>query len=283
MRHCEILELVTINPGRHLIHSGPLFKMKRGHVSMRQHQENIDPSHTSPYVIHPCYGLLFNDYFIITKSASIHTANLHDLDQVFKLYQTLPRTSNEDDDGDKSGDNIQQSFVPFLQISDSEEYDLHDSFSIKYNLGTVTFMCKNALSKNQWLEMFASVLYPQERRNRQYVQQPFKEEFYSEEWITDSEENLINLLAERNFNEALALILRARKYTQDFIAKHSQQTMTFVVDYIKIVRNKEQTLCQLIEKEIQNVCERVRSIKLLKNYFHHVQILEQLSYVPKAW
>ncbi|CAF4941941.1 unnamed protein product, partial [Rotaria sp. Silwood2] len=47
-------------------------------------------------------------------------------------------------------------------------------------------MCKKALSKNQWLEMFASVLYPQERRNRQYVQQPFKEEFYSEEWITDS-------------------------------------------------------------------------------------------------
>ncbi len=173
-------------------------------------------------------------------------------------------------------------------------------------------MCENAQSKKHWLEMFESALYPRQRRGsllytdsgrisasstasssstisdrspvqQQQQQQLFEEEFYSEDWIPNTHENLIILLAERNFDEALALILRARKYVRQFLQKHSQQTMHFVDEYIKGVQIKEQELCKLIEKEIQNICERGCSTNLLKHYYHHIQTLKQLGYVPKAW
>jgi hypothetical protein len=170
-------------------------------------------------------------------------------------------------------------------------------------------MCENAQSKKHWLEMFESALYPQQRRGSllytdagrlsaspsstsssigerapiQQQQQLFEEDFYSDEWITNTQENLIILLAERNFDEALALILRARKYVRQFLTTHSQQTMPFVDEYVKSVQIKEQELCKLIEKEIQNICERGCSTNLLKHYYHHIQTLKQLGYVPKAW
>jgi hypothetical protein len=168
-------------------------------------------------------------------------------------------------------------------------------------------MCENAQSKKHWLEMFESALYPRQRRGSLLYtdserlsaspssssssindrlssqQQPFEEEFYSDDWITNTQENLTILLAERNFDKALTLILRARKYIRQFLAEHSQQTMHFVDEYIKCVQIKEQELCKLIEKEIQNICERGCSTNLLKHYYHHIQTLKQLGYVPKAW
>jgi hypothetical protein len=164
-------------------------------------------------------------------------------------------------------------------------------------------MCENAQSKKHWLEMFESALYPRQRRGSllytdserlsassssindrlSIQQQPFEEEFYSDDWITNTQENLTILLAERNFDKALTLILRARKYIRQFLAEHSQQTMHFVDEYIKGVQIKEQELCKLIEKEIQNICEHGCSTNLLKHYYHHIQTLKQLGYVPKAW
>jgi hypothetical protein len=170
-------------------------------------------------------------------------------------------------------------------------------------------MCENAQSKKHWLEMFESALYPRQRRGsllytdtrrlsaspsssisdrspvqQQHEQQLFEEEFYSEDWITNTQENLIILLAERNFDEALSLILRARNHVRQFLAQYSQQqTMHFVDEYVKSVQIKEQELCRLIEKEIQNICERGCSTNLLKHYYHHIQTLKQLGYVPKAW
>jgi transcriptional accessory protein Tex/SPT6 len=167
-------------------------------------------------------------------------------------------------------------------------------------------MCENAQGKKHWLEMFESALYPRQRRGsllytnsdrlsaspssindkspvQQQQQQPFEEDFYSDDWITNTQENLTILLAERNFDEALALILRARKHVREFLAEHSQQTTQFVDEYVKNVQIKEQELCKLIEKEIQNICERGCSTNLLKHYYHHIQTLKQLGYVPKAW
>jgi len=171
-------------------------------------------------------------------------------------------------------------------------------------------MCENAQSKKHWLEMFESALYPRQRRGsllytdtrrlsaspsssstsdrspvqQQQEQQLFEEEFYSEDWITNTQENLIILLAERNFDKALTLILRARDHVRKFLTQYSQQqTMHFVDEYVKGVQIKEQELCRLIEKEIQNICERGCSTNLLKHYYHHIQTLKQLGYVPKAW
>jgi hypothetical protein len=192
-----------------------------------------------------------------------------------------------------------------IQIINDKDDLVRNSFTIKYNLEILTMMCDNAQSKKHWLEMFESVLYPKQRRgsllytnvdrlsatsmltNNQRTmeqqQQPFEEEFYSDDWISDTQENLTILLAERNFDQALALIVRARQYARQFLVRHSQQAVPFVDEYIKNVQIKEQELCRSIEKEIQNICERGCSTNLLKHYYHHIQTLKQLGYVPKAW
>jgi hypothetical protein len=259
-------------------------------------------------VTHQCYGLLCTDYFIVAKSTNIRTATAYDVDQVIKLHQTSSGINNN-----RNIDQHKQIQLSAIQIINIKDDVLRNSFSIKHNLETLTMMCENAQSKKHWIEMFESALYPKQRRGsllytdsgrlsaspssssignrssfqqqqqQQQQQQPFEEEFYSEDWITNTQENLIILLAERNFDEALALILRARKYIRQFLAQHSQQTMHFVDEYVKGVQMKEQELCKLIEKEIQNICERGCSTNLLKHYYHHIQTLKQLGYVPKAW
>jgi hypothetical protein len=299
------LGLVASNPDRRLIHSGKLLEVKLENLPAK-HQNKGNSSTKSPasYVTHQCYGLLFTDYFIIAKSTNIRTATAYDVDQVLKLHEMSNGIhNNRHTDQNKQ---IQSSAIQIVNVKDDV---LRNSFSIKHNLETIIMMCDNAQSKKHWLEMFESVLYPRQRRGsllytdskrisaspssssinnrspvqQQQQQQPFEEEFYSEDWITNTHENLIILLAERNFDEALELILRGRKYVRQFLAKNSQQTMHFVDEYVKGVQVKEQELCKLIEREIQNICERGCSTNLLKHYYHHIQTLKQLGYVPKAW
>ena len=257
------------------------------------------------YVTHQCYGILCTDYFVIAKSSNIRTATAYDVDQVINLHQTSTGMNSNRHTGQNK--QIQSSAIQIINVKDDV---LRNSFTIKYNFETVTMMCENAQSKKHWLEMFESALYPRQRRGsllytdagrlsaspssassmsprspiqQQQQQQLFEEDFYSDEWITNTQENLVILLAERNFDEALALILRARQYVRQFLANHPQQTMPFVDEYVKGVQIKEQELCKLIEKEIQNICERGCSTNLLKHYYHHIQTLKQLGYVPKAW
>lgn len=291
--------LVTANNDRRLIYSGKLHEVKLENLPTKASAKTIAASaKASSYVTHPCYGLLFTDYFIIAKSTNIRTATAYDVDQVLKLHQTSSAISTS-----RSPDQHKPMISSALQVTNDKDDLVRNSFSIKHNLETFTLMCDNAQSKKHWLEMFESVLYPKQRRgsllytdsdrpsaspssttsDRSMIQQPFEEEFYSDEWITNTQENLTILLAERNFDEALALILRARKYARQFLGKHSQQAVLFVDEYVKGVQMKEQELCRLIEKEIQNICERGCSTNLLKHYYHHIQTLKQLGFVPKAW
>jgi hypothetical protein len=149
-------------------------------------------------------------------------------------------------------------------------------------------MCENAQSKKHWLEMFESALYPRQRRGSLLYTDTRRLSASPSSSTSDrspvQQQNLIILLAERNFDKALTLILRARDHVRKFLAQYSQQqTMHFVDEYVKGVQIKEQELCRLIEKEIQNICERGCSTNLLKHYYHHIQTLKQLGYVPKAW
>ena len=91
------------------------------------------------------------------------------------------------------------------------------------------------------------------------------------------------LLAERNLQQALKLILQARKYAKDFLSQHKQQSLPFVDDYIKNIQEKEQDLRRIVEKEILSMCEHGCSTNLLKHYYQRIEILKQLGYVPKAW
>jgi hypothetical protein len=294
--------LVLANPDRRLIHSGKLLEVKLENLPTKNPNKGNSASKSpASYVTHQCYGLLCTDYFIIAKSANIRTATAYDVDQVIKLHETSSgMNKNRNTDHHKD---MQSSAIQIVNVKDDI---LRNSFSIKHNIEILTMMCENAQSKKHWLEMFESALYPRQRRGSllytdsgrlsaspsstisdrssiQQQQQPFEEDFYSDDWITNTQENLIILLAERNFDEALTLILRARKYVRQFLAEHSQQTMHFVDEYVKGVQMKEQELCKLIEKEIQNICERGCSTNLLKHYYHHIQTLKQLGYVPKAW
>ena len=301
MLHCQSLGLVSSNPERHLIHSGKLREVKLEKLPTKsQNKGNSTTKTPSSYVTHECYCLLFSDYFIVAKSTNIRTATAYDVGQVLKLHQTSDGINNN-----RNADQHQQNQSSAIQIITVKDDDIRNSFSIKHNFETLTMMCENAQSKKQWLEMFDSALCPRPRRgsllytesgdlsasssltmnDRSSVQrqQLFEEEFYSEDWVTNTQENLTILLAERNFDEALTLILRARKYVQQFSTKYSQQTIQFAEEYLKSVHIKEQELCRLIEKEIQNICERGCSTNLLKHYYHHIQILKQLGYVPKAW
>jgi hypothetical protein len=137
--------------------------------------------------------------------------------------------------------------------------------------------------------MFESALYTNTRRFsalpaiQTQQEQVFEEEFFSEDWVTNTQENLIILLAERNYDQALTLILQARKYSEKFLTENQQQSIPFVDDYIKSVQEKEQDLSKLIEKEILYISERGFSTNLLKHYYHHIEILKQLGYIPKSW
>ena len=306
LHHCQSLGLVTANPDRQLIHSGKLSEVKLENLpTKQQHKSNSANKTPTSYVTHQCYALLCTDYFIIAKSSNIRTATAYDVDQVINLHQISSSiNSNSRSNTNQQHKQMQTSAIQIVNVKDDV---LRNSFSIKYNLETLTLMCENAQSKKHWVERFESALYPKHRRGsllytdsrrlslspsstsqtspiqQQAQQQLFEEDFYSDEWITNTHENLIILLAERNFDQALALILRARKYVRDFLAQHPQQTLPFVDEYIKGVQIKEQELCKLIEKEIQNICERGCSTNLLKHYYHHIQTLKQLGYVPKAW
>lgn len=293
--------MVTGNSDRQLIHSGKISEVKLENLPTKpQHKSTSANKPPTSYVTHQCYALLCSDYFILAKSNNIRTATAYDVDQVINLHQISSNMNNNRSNNKQ----IQTSAIQIVNVKDDV---LRNSFSIKYNLETLTLMCENAQSKKHWLEMLESALYPKQRRgsllytdsrrlsmspssasNTSPVQQTpeqqlFEEDFYADEWITNTHENLIILLAERNFDEALALILRARKYVREFLAQHPQQNMPFVDEYIKGVQVKEQELCKLIEKEIQNICERGCSTNLLKHYYHHIQTLKQLGYVPKAW
>lgn len=284
-----------MNNDRRLVHSGKLHEVKLENLSQKTLQK-----HTPSYVTHICYGLLFNDHFIVAKSANIRQATAYDVDQVFRLQNTSSNMNSPSSSAD------QKSYLSSaIEVINEKDDILRNSFSIKHNLDKITLMCENAQSKKHWLEMFDSVLYPKQRRGsllytesgqfsnssspnkavRSSVQsqQMLEEEFYSDQWITDTHENLLILLAERNFDKALELILSARKYAREFLKKNSQTSIPFVDEYIKGVQIKEQELSRLIEKEIQNICERGCSTNLLKHYYHHIQTLKQLGYVPKAW
>ncbi|UJR26252.1 hypothetical protein I4U23_007592 [Adineta vaga] len=308
LHHCQSLGLVSVNSDRRLIHSGKLLEVKLENISTKpQSKGHSSTKLPASYVTHQCYGLLFSDCFIVAKSSNIRTATAYDVDQVIKLHQPLSGiNNNRNNDQSKQ---IQSSAIQIINVKDDV---LRNSFSIKHDLETHTFMCENAQSKKHWMEMFESALYPRQRRGsllhtdrlsaspssitlspsandrssvpqqQQQQLQLFEEDFYSEDWVTDTQENLVILLAERNFDQALELILRARKHTRQFVQDHSQQTMHFVDEYIKGVQIKEQELCKLIEKEIQNICDRGCSTNLLKHYYHHIQTLKQLGYVPKA-
>lgn len=307
LHHCQSLGLVAANPERRLIHSGKLLEVKLENVTGKSQTKASANSKLRPsFVTYQCYGLLFTDYFIIAKSTNIRTATAYDVDQVIKLHQTATSINS-----DRSSSQNKQNQSSAIQIINVKDDVVRNSFSIKHNLETITMMCENAQSKKHWLEMFECALYPRQRRGsllytesgisstptrastqpsqqqqqqlQLQQQQLLEEEFYSEDWVTNTQENLIILLAERNFDEALKLILRSRKYVQDFLGTHSQQSLPFVDEYTKSVQMKEQELCKLIEKEIQNICERGCSTNLLKHYYHHIQTLKQLGYVPKAW
>ena len=298
LHHCHSLGLVTSNTDRRLIYSGKLHEVKLENLPSKNANKGATATKSSSsYVTHPCYGLLCTDYFIIAKSTNIRTATAYDVDQVLKLHQASSGMSNN-----RSPDQHKQNQLSAIQIINVKDDVVRNAFSIKHNLETITMMCDNAQSKKHWLEMLESALYPKQRRGSllytdadrlsmspaangrsSIQQQPFEEDFYADDWITNTHENLTILLAERNFDQALALILRARDYARDFLAKRTQQPVPFVDEYVKGVQMKEQELCKLIEKEIQNICERGCSTNLLKHYYHHIQTLKKLGYVPKAW
>ncbi len=268
--------LISANPDRQLIHSGKLLEAK-----LEPHSNKTDGIHKSSTsgVTQPCYCLLFNDCFIIVKSLNIRTATAYDVDQVLKIHQTSINTN----------DNKQYSPSSSIQIINLKDDIIRNSFSIKYNLETLIMICDNAQTKKHWIEMFESVLY---KDSKQYSktstiqseeEHGLEEEFFSEEWIRNTQENLTVLLAERKFDQALTLICQARNYIQQFFSKHEQQPLTFVDEYTKSVKEKEQDLSKLIEKEILYICEKGCSSNLLKHYYHHIQILKQLGHVPKAW
>jgi hypothetical protein len=273
------LGLVSPNPDRRLIYSGKLLDVKLENPPNNQYlkTDGINKSSQS-YVTSPCYGLLFNDCFIIVKSTSIRLATAYDVDQVIKLY----RTSTENNERRSPSSSL-------IQLINVKDDVIRNAFTIKYNLDTTTVVCDNAQIKKQWIEMFESVLNTNLRRYslipviQSQQEHTFEEEFFMEEWVTNTHEDLIILLAERNFDQALILILQARKYAQEFLSEHEQPSITFVDDYLKNVQEKEQDLYKLIEKEILYICERGCSTNLLKHYYHHIQILKQLGYVPKAW
>jgi len=268
------LGLVSPNPDRQLIYSGKLLEARLENLSNNQYNkiDGINKSST-PYVNQICYGLLFNDCFIIAKTSNIHTATAYDVDQVIKIQQ-------------HSGNKHHPSSIQIINVKDDI---IRNSFSIKYHLETIIMICDNAHIKKQWIEMFESVLYRDSKRYpttstiQSEEEQGFEGEFFSEEWITSTQENLTILLAERNFDQALILIRKVRKYIEKFISEHEQESITFVDEYIKSIQEKEHDLYKLIEKEILYICERGCSTNLLKHYYHHIQILKQLGYVPKAW
>lgn len=281
-----------------MIYSGKLYEVKLESIAAKGPSKGNQSSKTPvSFVKHQCYGLLFNDYFILVKSTNIRTATAYDVDQVIKLQQTSSAINN-----DRHADQNKQNQSTTISIVNIKDDLSRNSFAIKHNLETLTMMCENAQSKKHWLEMFESALYPRQRRGSllytdsdrlssgdvrssgyQQTQQILEEQFYFEDWITNTHENLVILLAERNFDEALQLIVRAKEYAQKFVEKHPQQPLPFVDEYSKGVQIKEQELCRLIEREIQNICERGCSTNLLKHYYHHIQTLKQLGHVPKAW
>jgi hypothetical protein len=280
------LGLISPNPDRHLIYGGQLLEVKSENLSSNQHliNDGINKSLAS-YITHPCYGLLFNDCFVTLKSTNIRTATAYDVDQVIKLQRGSTNTT----DNQNNEENIQYSPLSLIQIINVKDDMLRNSFSIKCNLETITMMCDNAQIKKHWNEMFESALYTNTRRFsalpaiQTQQEQVFEEEFFSEDWVTNTQENLIILLAERNYDQALTLILQARKYSEKFLTENQQQSIPFVDDYIKSVQEKEQDLSKLIEKEILYISERGFSTNLLKHYYHHIEILKQLGYIPKSW
>jgi len=279
LRHCQSLGLVFPNTDRQLIHSGNLLEAKLENLLPNQYNkvDGINKSSTS-YITQPCYGLLFNDCFIIIKSINIRTATAYDVDQVIKIRRN---SINKNDNTE-----YPSSSIKIINVKDDI---IRNSFSIKYNLETITMICDNAHIKKHWIEMFESVLYKDSKQFsttstiQSEEEQGFEEEFFSEEWIRNTQENLTILLAERNFDQALILIRQARKYIQEFLSKYEQKSITFVDEYIKSVQEKEQDLYKLIEKEILYICERGCSTNLLKHYYHHIQILKELGYISKAW
>ncbi len=258
--------LVSPTTDRQLIHSGKLHEAKLDNLSNNQYYKS--------YTTQPCYGLLFSDCFIIVKSATISKATAYDVEQVIRIH----RTSND-----------MKQYSSSIQIINVKDDLIRNSFSIKYNLETITMICDNAQMKKHWIEMFESVLYRDSKGKstipmiQSGIDQEFEEEFFAEEWIKNTQENLTILLAERNFDQALILLRRTRTYIQQFLSKHDQQSISFVDEYTKNIQEKEQELCKLIEKEILYICERGCSTNLLKHYYHHIQILQQLEYIPKAW
>lgn len=300
MLHYENLQLIPKNPDRQLIYSGPLLEIKQKKGLMQDLKSNSRQNSLLSQVKHPCYGLLFDDYFITTKMTDTHTPNLFEVDQVFSLNQNLSKNDSDDEDQQSINKNSKSSSVSVLKIINSEDQTLLNSFSIKYNHTTATFICENALSKTKWLQMFANVLDPQgyydflrhiNRKRSSFsswflppnslMPQSFGLEF-SEENIAESEAELTQLLTERHFDEAKNFIVRARKYLE-FVTNSSPLSTTLIDDCRKIIQSKEQEMCRLIEKEIQNNCARRYAIHLPKFYYHHVQILKQLGYVAKAW
>ncbi|CAF0833278.1 unnamed protein product [Adineta ricciae] len=271
LRHCQSLDLVSANPDRRLIYSGKLLEVK------------LDPSTKVPSSSHttqPCYGLLCTDCFVIAKSSNIRTATAYDVDQVIKLQRNSLNTS--DNDAHKQ---YSSSSVRIINVKDDV---LRNAFTIQYNTDTITMMCESAQIKKNWIELFESLFYTRMRRLSRIAsfqteqEQVFQEEFFAEDWITTTEENLTILLAERNLQQALKLILQARKYAKDFLSQHKQQSLPFVDDYIKNIQEKEQDLRRIVEKEILSMCEHGCSTNLLKHYYQRIEILKQLGYVPKA-
>ena len=268
--------LVSLNVDRQLIHSGKLLEVKLENISNHQLDRRDKPS---TYITQPCYCLLFNDCFIIVKSTNIRTATAYDVDQVIKM----PPHSNNRNDNNQYPSSL-------LQIINVKDDVIRNSFLIRYNLDTITMMCDNAQIKKQWIEMFESALYTDPKQFssksasvQSEQEQTLEEEFVSEQWITDLQENLTILLAERRFHQALTLILQAKKYTQQFLSQHEQQSVAFIDRFTKNLQEKEQELTKLIEKEIAYISERGCSTNLLKHYYQHVEILKQLGYIPKAW
>ncbi|CAF1059844.1 unnamed protein product [Didymodactylos carnosus] len=281
VRHCESLGLVSSNSDRRLLYSGKLFEVK-SEVSPKTTIAK-SPLPTSSYVTHQCYGLLFTDCFIIAKSSNIRTATAYDVDQVFKFTM-------DDKDSNKQHQQI--------QISNIKDDQYRNAFCLKHNMEVVTLLCDSSQSKKTWLEWFESVLYPKQRRGSLLYtdsdqisavhdkkhQSSLEEDFYNDEWVTNTTENLTILLAERNFDQALNLILKARTHSSQFQQQQNQQqTLPFIDEYLKSIKGKEQELCKLIEKEIYNICERGCSmINSIKHYYHHIQILKKLGYISKA-
>ncbi len=243
--------LIETNTDRQLIHHGKLLEVKLENFPTNQYYR-IDGVNKS-YTTQACYGLLFNDCFVIVKSETIRTATAYDVDQIIKIESST------------------------FTVKDDL---IRNSFSIKYNLELVTMICDNAQIKKTWMEMFENILKHNSKIDSTLSNNQFDEE---EEWMKNTQENLTILLAERNFDQALILIRKARTYIQQFQSKHGEQSIQFAEKYIKSIQEKEQDLSKSIEKEILYICERGCSTNLSKHYYHHIQILKQLGHISKAW